>query len=413
MEVQPCNVHERAFAVTVLMFAMTVFSSFVSSITASMTQLRNMTAIFDKNLSILRRYLRAHQISSPLSIRILRYTEYKLTMRKQEIQECDVNLLRILSLPLRMDLVHETLAPVLVRHPFFDRLAFVCPPAMRELCNTAVKKQHYSLGDIIFESSDEGDRMFFPTRGQLKYTSSKRRASSTDAESQATGSHHDAVAEDSHAESQHSTPGVLPKSTTASSLLPKSTTASSLTETLLSPGEWCSEASLWLDWTCSGRLRAEDNADMLVLDAAAFAKALAAHQRVMHAAVRYSCLYLESLNQQLLTATAGDLSGMSYAELEELVGRAFGGGDVQSERQPNESALSALRHLKSTLLKTFDSEHPSQAQPHAVEGSEDTQRATELAEQPRQEQGPKEGGEDKERNGDSGNAQVPESISAT
>ena len=54
------------------MFAMMVFSSFVSSITGAMTQLRVMTGAYDRMISFLRRYLQAHDISRDLSVRIIR-----------------------------------------------------------------------------------------------------------------------------------------------------------------------------------------------------------------------------------------------------------------------------------------------------------------------------------------------------
>merc|ERR1712232_66922 len=44
MDVHPRNLSERMFSVVVLIFALCIFSSFVSSITAAMTYLRNLTA---------------------------------------------------------------------------------------------------------------------------------------------------------------------------------------------------------------------------------------------------------------------------------------------------------------------------------------------------------------------------------
>merc|ERR1712232_174439 len=56
MEVHPQNLLERGFAVCVIVLGMVSFSSFVSSITATMTQLRTLNVEKYKMDAILRRY---------------------------------------------------------------------------------------------------------------------------------------------------------------------------------------------------------------------------------------------------------------------------------------------------------------------------------------------------------------------
>lgn len=58
MEVFPANVAERTMAVVVLIFSLVAFSSFLASISASMTALRNMNQETTKQFWILRRFLK-------------------------------------------------------------------------------------------------------------------------------------------------------------------------------------------------------------------------------------------------------------------------------------------------------------------------------------------------------------------
>eukprot|EP00928_Gymnodinium_smaydae_P013730 TRINITY_DN14987_c0_g1_i1.p1 TRINITY_DN14987_c0_g1~~TRINITY_DN14987_c0_g1_i1.p1 ORF type:complete len:908 (-),score=128.68 TRINITY_DN14987_c0_g1_i1:64-2787(-) len=189
MEIYPRNSKERLFAVLVLMFALLVFSSFLSSITAAMTQLRQMSSLGDKNVSVLRRYLRSRQIDASLSIRILRYVEHQLTVQKYQIQESDVRLLKLMSKPLQKELITETHAPILCKHPYFDVMKKVSALAIRDVCNRAISSLALSEGDNVFTSGSIDDNMVFVTEGRLLYLTTRRDSvSNTQALAVATGS---------------------------------------------------------------------------------------------------------------------------------------------------------------------------------------------------------------------------------
>ena len=64
MEVFPANVAERSMAVVVLIFSLVAFSSFLASISASMTALRNMNQETTKQFWILRRFLKQEKASA-------------------------------------------------------------------------------------------------------------------------------------------------------------------------------------------------------------------------------------------------------------------------------------------------------------------------------------------------------------
>merc|ERR1711937_819386 len=65
-EVRPHNSLERFFSVVVLLFALIFFSSFLSSITAAMTQLRKLSSAKMQQFSVLRRFLKDRKVPHEL-----------------------------------------------------------------------------------------------------------------------------------------------------------------------------------------------------------------------------------------------------------------------------------------------------------------------------------------------------------
>jgi len=246
MEVLPRNIHERAFAVCVLIFALLVFSSFLSSITASMTQLRQLSWKFDKNLSVLRKYLRTHAISQTLSIRIMRYVEYKLQKKAGEVRESDVSLLRILSPHLFMELSQELHEPLLTQHPFFSHLAAESPSAMRALCKSLTAGLSTSAGDIVFSEFTKSESLIFLKQGSLLYCNKYQKG---------------------------------------------------LGDTGVEAGQWCSEASLWTSWEHVGWLQARTNSELLLVSAASFVQVVREHSRIASSTLQYGSSFVQMLNK--------------------------------------------------------------------------------------------------------------------
>eukprot|EP00931_Biecheleriopsis_adriatica_P030515 TRINITY_DN17998_c0_g1_i1.p1 TRINITY_DN17998_c0_g1~~TRINITY_DN17998_c0_g1_i1.p1 ORF type:complete len:764 (-),score=139.82 TRINITY_DN17998_c0_g1_i1:116-2407(-) len=169
MEVFPQNESERAFAVVVVVFAMIVFSSFISSITTAMNQLRNLNSENAKSLLIFQRYLRHHKISTPLVVRMRRHLERKLLRVKGSVEEKDVELINQLSLPLLMDLHLEIFRPALSEHPFFPLYEEENSMSMRKLCHCGISEFSVSAGDTIFACGEVASKMIFVKSGILKY----------------------------------------------------------------------------------------------------------------------------------------------------------------------------------------------------------------------------------------------------
>eukprot|EP00913_Durusdinium_trenchii_P014331 g13443.t2 len=86
MEVSARNVPERVLSIAVLFFALITFSSFVGSITTSMTALRSMRADTKKQFWMLRRYLGSKKIPYATRSRIIKFLEFQSAKRSAEVR---------------------------------------------------------------------------------------------------------------------------------------------------------------------------------------------------------------------------------------------------------------------------------------------------------------------------------------
>jgi len=248
MNVQPVNTSERLFAVLVLLFAMIVFSSFVSSITAAMNQLRNLTAKNGSHLWLMRKYLREQNVSPDLYHRLIRYARITSERHEAKVQKKDVLFLSLLSIPLHNELAAELYQSVLTINPLLQRLSKKCNAMLQRLCSTAVKQVSLSTGDILFDVGAEAEGMYLLNQGSMKYKS-------------------------------------LSNGTMGAWNPFKS-------------GEWCCEAALWVPWVHCGKLRAFRDSELVMLDSGKFRAAAALHPRHLVWLRNYSKEFCSQLNQR-------------------------------------------------------------------------------------------------------------------
>merc|ERR1711920_73572 len=119
----------------------------------------------------LRRFLNAHNISQSLAMRIHLGAQTVVMERKRHTPEDSVELLALVSEPLRVDLHFEVNAPALEVHPFFHYYTQVSVAAMRQVCHLAISTLTLHGGDLLFHSGEMPEQpfMFFITQGELIY----------------------------------------------------------------------------------------------------------------------------------------------------------------------------------------------------------------------------------------------------
>jgi len=169
MEVTPTNTMERFFAVCVLVFAMVMFSSFISSITAAMTHLRNLNSEYLEQQVVLRRFLCEKKISTSLVARVWGCLPDIMERSKRRIQEREVPMLSLLPYSLKVDLMEEIFSPTVCRHPLFQALNTVYKPKLRKLFQEAVEEVHLPKSQELFSYGKVAERMYFVTGGSLVY----------------------------------------------------------------------------------------------------------------------------------------------------------------------------------------------------------------------------------------------------
>lgn len=169
MEVTPTNSYERAFTIIVIIFALVVFSSVVSSITAATSSLRNLNQQRHQQDELLRRYLTEKCVSFQVGSCVYDHIRNKLSSAHRPVHESDIQAIKqlpnILQLQLRWD-VHR---PVLVIHHWFYYMDHVQDGVMEEVCYSAMSEATVLPGSELFINGTPSFSMFFVLSGTIDY----------------------------------------------------------------------------------------------------------------------------------------------------------------------------------------------------------------------------------------------------
>jgi len=169
MEVVPTNTSERIFVICVIIFALVMFSSFISSITSTMTHLRVTNLEHTKQNEYIRRYLSDNRVSLELSHRIYTFLRLYRKTQKKRVHDSDIPVFKHLPELLMVELHVEVFMPHLVRHPLFDRLSVVDDRCLASICHLSTAQCSAVVDKEIFTFGEEARKMFFVINGMLDY----------------------------------------------------------------------------------------------------------------------------------------------------------------------------------------------------------------------------------------------------
>lgn len=251
MEVVPRNTAERTYTICVIIFALVMFSSFVSSITSAMTHLHDVNMQHARQQEYLRRYICDNKVSLHLGRRIYEFVRQHCSTTKKRIHESDVTVFKVLPESLRVDLRCEVFVPVLLPHPFFNCCHKYDRGLLSNICRFALSEVTVSIGQELFSHGMEATHMFFITSGELDYF--------------------------------FGSCGVTRQ---------------------VSQGDWICEMVLWVPWEHQGRLVAGKISEVVTLNSPAL-RHVAAKAVTLYNIRRYAHQYLELLH----TSIADDLWG--------------------------------------------------------------------------------------------------------
>mmetsp|Transcript_65278 Transcript_65278/g.155997 ORF Transcript_65278/g.155997 Transcript_65278/m.155997 type:complete len:812 (-) Transcript_65278:70-2505(-) len=272
--IQPRNTMEYVFHIFVLFFAMVVFSVFVSSTTSQITKLMGLQSTRSKQMWILKGFLLQHNFPPELRDRVLRYVKAALGNRRDLIHRADVDLLTMLSQPLREEVQMNLHMATLRAHPLIKLLALANPQMMRKFGAEALLETAFSRDDNIFSAGEHVDKMSFVVAGVLSYDFTTQTANVVE--------------------------GGLAGRPSDKSLNP-----SDMERRLLGPQDFFCEAPLWTRWTCRGTMTADADCDLIDIQGVQFRRAIKRHPLMMNLARQYAAAFVEVLNYY----SAGDGDG--------------------------------------------------------------------------------------------------------
>jgi len=168
MEIVPRNKYERLYVIAVIIFALVVFSSFVSSITAAMTHLRKIKEKQTKMQEDLRKFIIDNNISPETSLQVHLFARRHITKHKR-VLETDLTFLKYMPENLRIQLHREVYLPATIKHPLFLRASLVDANGMEKVCHTAMAERSLLAGEELFNYGDACQKMYFSMAGGLEY----------------------------------------------------------------------------------------------------------------------------------------------------------------------------------------------------------------------------------------------------
>lgn len=233
MEVMATNTAERIFTVLTIILGLISFSSFVSNITSSMTQLRNLNSEKHKLQSSLRTYFSQNEVPPEVSKAIYDWIGSHRKMHRLRVHEQDIDLLAEMPERLRSKLREAVYGPVMCRHPFLQEFSEVDQKGFDRLCHQALQEMRISTEHTVFMKKDKAVGMYFVTGGDLDYWKSAL---------------------------QEPVP--------------------------VSTGDWLSEIALWVQWRHCGTLSAKCASDVFILDADIFRSVISGCSRITKRLVR-------------------------------------------------------------------------------------------------------------------------------
>eukprot|EP00928_Gymnodinium_smaydae_P017744 TRINITY_DN16786_c0_g1_i4.p1 TRINITY_DN16786_c0_g1~~TRINITY_DN16786_c0_g1_i4.p1 ORF type:complete len:1004 (-),score=157.35 TRINITY_DN16786_c0_g1_i4:245-3211(-) len=275
----PKNYLEQSCCVFFLFLSFMVAASVGAFITTHMTRLQLLTSQQSTQIAKLKRYLADHGISRTLALRVQRNAQHAMVLHERNMSEASVELLKIVSEPLRVELHYEVHSVTLMMHPFFDAYSTVNPMGLRKVCHAAVCPLSLSSGDVLFSYMEESrPRMLFIINGRLIYEK----------------------------------PDVEPIN--------------------VRDGQWLCEAPLWTHWFHVGTTRAFAESQLLSLDADKFAQICASFPS--EHALNYAQEFVGWLNHAGQSLT--DI-GEKCEELDEMIEISFPHESEDEELNGNET----------------------------------------------------------------------------
>jgi hypothetical protein len=171
MEVVPENTYERLFNVFVILAAIIVFSTFLSSIAGAVAVFRRKHEEHAINRANLLKFLQENHVSRDLASRIQGFLKMQRNRRGvvHRIHESAVPQLKQLPEPIKEQLACEIFMPVISICPVLKSIKLLAENCAASICLGAMSQQSILAFQEVFCLGNECKVMYFIVAGEMAY----------------------------------------------------------------------------------------------------------------------------------------------------------------------------------------------------------------------------------------------------
>jgi len=267
--IAPQNWRERMFAVAVVMLALVIFSSFVSSVTNAVNRLRTINMEWVQEESRVKEFIRSRCLSTNLGVDIQHFIQLSQRKRLKKVYEVQIHSFTGLPESMKLRLHDEMFLPVLTCSAIFQGVIHEDRYASMMICHRAMSETTYIPCQDVFMEGTHAKHIFIVRSGSLTYSTSADKV-------------------------------------------------------LVNPDHWISFLALWIDWLHTGQLTAFSSTELVVIDCHALQQVvLASGGRVLIFLRRFAAFLVGLVEAKIeMGATITDLS-LPEKETQELAIRVL------------------------------------------------------------------------------------------
>lgn len=162
---------ERIFTSVCLCLTFTLQIWFVSFITTAMTHLEIISTRRSSQFADLNRYMAEHNVPREVAMKVERNAQHAIREQEKNKPESSIELLALISEPLKVALHFEIHWPIVRSHPFFRCYAHVNLAGVRGICHEGIEFLSFTKDDIIFNDLEapRKPQLLFVMSGLLQY----------------------------------------------------------------------------------------------------------------------------------------------------------------------------------------------------------------------------------------------------
>jgi len=245
-ELAPTGGVERFYTILVWVISFIAGMVMLSFLTSCLTQQYIINGSGARQMASLKKYLSQNKIPKNLIKRLCRSAKHAIS---GDLQPESVDLLHVVSEPLRIEMHYEMFSRIVAAHPFFSEFLREGNHVMRRVCHSCMTMLLLDSGDVLFQKGDEPaeGKMYFVVSGSFEY---------------------------------------LDKFLVAHNV---------------GPDQWLGEAALWTTWMHQGTLTAISDAKMAVIEADQFQEVCNHYMKKAKGAgfnpKNYAATFVDHLNQ--------------------------------------------------------------------------------------------------------------------